>query len=160
MNEFLKLLILKLKFPASYIEIFVSLGQQPRYLGDAKRGTQSTVASPTEPRIPPIMPRAKHRNDKASSTPPSPRSSQNGHFTTPSPPPLYPRKLSTQEQLAPPPPLKVLTHGVPDLNGPVPPHSAPFCATPGSIISMNVFNYPLLLNTLSYITVYYETELS
>uniref|UniRef100_A0A1I8EUC8 RasGEF domain-containing protein n=1 Tax=Wuchereria bancrofti TaxID=6293 RepID=A0A1I8EUC8_WUCBA len=107
----------------------ITPGQQPRYLGDAKRGTQSTVASPTEPRIPPVMPRTKHRNDKASSTPPSPRSSQNGHFTTPSPPPLYPRKLSTQEQLAPPPPLKVLTHGGPDLNGPVPPHSAPFCTT-------------------------------
>ncbi|KAL3985333.1 hypothetical protein ACH3XW_38195 [Acanthocheilonema viteae] len=105
----------------------ITPGQQPRYLGDAKRGTQSTIASPTEPRIPPIMPRVRHRSDKASSTPPSPRSSQNGHFSAPSPPPLYPRKLSTQEQLAPPPPLKVSTHTTPDLNAPIPPHSAPFC---------------------------------
>ncbi|KAM3717305.1 Son of sevenless [Dirofilaria immitis] len=106
----------------------ITPGQQPRYLGDAKRGNQSTVVSPTESRIPPIMPKTRHRNDKASSTPPSPHSSQNGHFTASSPPPLYPRKLSVQEQLAPPPPLKVLTRATPDLNGSIPPHSAPFCS--------------------------------
>ncbi|CAG9536314.1 unnamed protein product [Cercopithifilaria johnstoni] len=105
----------------------ITPGQQPRYLGDAKRGTQSTIASPTDPRIPSAIPRARHRSDKASSTPPSPRSSQNGHFPSPSPPPLYPRKLSTQGQPAPPPPLKVSTHATLDLNGPIPPHSAPFC---------------------------------
>uniref|UniRef100_A0A915PR08 Uncharacterized protein n=1 Tax=Setaria digitata TaxID=48799 RepID=A0A915PR08_9BILA len=116
--------------------IEITPGQQPRYLGDAKRGTHSTVASPTEPRLPSVMPKTRHRNDKASSTPPSPRSAQSGHFIASSPPPLYPRKLSTQEQMAPPPPLKVLTHGAPDLNGPIPPHSAPFCtARPGSFIS-------------------------
>ncbi|VDN17204.1 unnamed protein product [Gongylonema pulchrum] len=102
-------------------------GQQPRYLGDAKRGAQSTVNLPTEPRAPAIMPRTKHRSDKASSTPPSPQTSQNlndDSTADPPPPPLYPRKMSPQ---APPPPLKVSTHVSSAASGPVPPHSAPFC---------------------------------
>ncbi|OZC09743.1 hypothetical protein X798_03146 [Onchocerca flexuosa] len=115
--------------------IEITPGQQPRYLGDAKRDSQPTVE--TEPRISSLMPKTRRRNDKASSTPSSPRSSQNGHFTAPSPPPLYPRQLSTLEHLAPPPPppIKVLTHAAPDFSGPVPPHSAPFCiARPDSFV--------------------------
>lgn len=114
---------------SSNILLPISIGQQPRYLGDAKRGIQSTVASPTESCNPTILPNSKNRSGKASSTPPSPRSSQNEHFTTLSPPPLYPRKFSTQEQLAPTPPVKVSTHTVPDSNCAAPPHSAPFYTT-------------------------------
>ncbi|VDK63009.1 unnamed protein product [Onchocerca ochengi] len=114
--------------------IEITPGQQPRYLGDAKRDSQQIIE--TEPRIPSIMPKTRHRNDKASSTPSSPHSSQNGHFIAPSPPPLYPRQLSTQEHLAPPPPpIKILTHAAPDFSGPVPPHSAPFyIAHPDSFV--------------------------
>ncbi|VDM97824.1 unnamed protein product [Thelazia callipaeda] len=116
----------------------INPGQQPRYLGDAKRGTQSTVTSPTESRAPPIMPRVRHRNDKASSTPPSPQSKLIDHSPSSSPPPLYPRKLSSLEQPAPPTPFKVLPHLSPTLNESIPPHSAPFC----SVSPVDSFVFP------------------
>lgn len=126
-------------------------GYQPRYLGDARLSIANIDPS-ADLSTPHLV--SHQRKDKASSTPPRPQSSTQWCLEDENnvAPPLYPRKIFSQEfppPYHPPPPLRPF-NGSTGRDVSPPPHSAPFSSVIQGMLAYNLicrwWIFPVLKN--------------